>query len=62
MDCMKHEMHSWDREQRARKFAAGCVLVLVGIVFVAVVPDSLTSFGFGGLMIAGGVAIIKRNG
>ena len=62
MDCMKHEMHSWDRERRARRFAAGCVLALVGLVFLAVVPDPLTSFGFGGLLIAGGVALVERHG
>ena len=61
MDCMKHEMHSWERERRARRFGAGWVMILVGIVFVCVVRDPLTSYGFGGLLLAGGIALVGRH-
>jgi hypothetical protein len=51
-------MESWDRERRARRFAVGWVLVLVGIVFVCVVPQPLVRFGFGGMLLAAGIALI----
>jgi hypothetical protein len=62
MDCMKREMHSWDRERRARRFALGCVLVLVGVVVMGVVQSPLVSYGAGGAMLATGIALVGREG
>ena len=62
MDCMRREMESWDRERRARRFAVGWVLVLVGIVFVCVVPQPLVRFGCGGMLLAAGIVLIGRAG
>jgi hypothetical protein len=32
---MKHEMHSWKRERKARRFASGWIFLLISLSFFA---------------------------
>jgi hypothetical protein len=58
MDCMKHEMNSWDRERRARRFAAGWVLVMIALGWLVAVPNDLAKFAVGGVLLAAGIVLI----
>ncbi len=52
--------YTYDHKLLRFRLSISAVLVLVGLVFVADNPNALASYGFGGLLLAGGIAAYPR--